>query len=743
MSNFSLTDSLGNPVDISTVNWTSASSLCGNLKSESLHLVVAPDFIARKDEVLTQAAPQPASFNLSVGHEFQLGNTTSEVNVTPHAAAMVCVNATPGSNLFDGDSFHLPANVPAVTGYVGLSITGSLDLGVSGTSGDLTFGIDQNTSITFEYLKAFPTDQNQPTLGAATAAMFSGFVIPASIADLSRMGVNDVCSVSGSGCLTVSGGVTVAFPVNPLASVNLPLGMGTLAVQDGVMAGLSASLALTGSYQIRLEKVAAGSIRLSYLRDRDAKFETDLTASAGISVEQGTTDLLAKFLGTFEKGAVDPNLLAGLQPHEITTFSAALKSGIDHSLQASLDLALSKEDENQASFQYEIRLELLNAQSSQALARALKGDLSLLTALEEAAQADGTIAPGIKLLNSVFSTARTNGASLKINLLGIVNLISMSQLVSNCEFLYEPASGDLTIKETAESDKISAITDPAKRQDALRKALFYSVLATTTYVVGKAVTMPALNCQAVHFAVTQNTTKPTIADYTNWFAALNLITLDERAQIVSSFRGDGLSTCTLRVQFDNALCEALFFDGQGNLRSRPEYLEIGRQALKALLDPNSDDISRRRYQFLDNDATWAQAVKIGPSPELATLLPMQSMDPQFNIVLNVVSGDLYDIVWWANGMVKAGQALQQMRAYLAGRDPSSLASDPAFADHRNGLQKTMLGVVGNSKLRFQEPWGMVCLFQAAGSRGSSGKLTAGLLVIDKGAAVTSISAIGH
>ena len=39
-----------------------------------------------------------------------------------------------------------------------------------------------------------------------------------------------------------------------------------------------------------------------------------------------------------------------------------------------------------------------------------------------------------------------------VNLLGIVNLITLSQLVNNCEFLFEPSSGDLTIKETAQSE---------------------------------------------------------------------------------------------------------------------------------------------------------------------------------------------------------------------------------------------------------------------------------------------------
>lgn len=731
MPGFSLTDTLGNPVDISKVNLTSASSLFSYLKTELLHLAVAPDFIARKDQPLTQAAPKPVSFQLSVGHDFELGGTASEVDITPGAQAKLTLNATPGSDLFEDDSFHLPATVPAATGYVGLSFTGSLDLGFSGTSGDLTFGIDRNQDITFEYWKAFAITPAAPTLLAATSAMLSSFVIPAGIADLRLLGENDLCAVSGHGSLKVSGGVSITTPVNPLASVNLPLGVGTVTVTDGLMAGLSASLTLAGSYQIRVQKLTGGVIRLSYLKERGATLETDVTASAGVTADLGKTDLLAKLLGGIEKGTVDPKLLASLTPDEVTAFTAAIKAGIDHSLQASLDLALSTALDNQAAFQYEIQLDLLNADSSQAIESALKGDLSLITALEEGAQADGTIAPGLKLENSVFTTSRTKGISLKVNLLGILNLITTSNLISNCEFLYEPSSGDLTIKETAQSEKISAITDPLNRQEALRKALFYSVLATTTYVVGKAVTMPALKCQAVHFAVNQNTNKPTMADYTNWFVALNLMQPNERANILSTFGGGGPSTCTMRAQFDSALSEALFFNAQGALRPASDYLEIGRQALIALLDPNNSNIDRSRQQFLADVATWARAVKIGPSPELRSLIPLSSTDPQLNIVLADVTGDLFDIVWWANGMQKAGQALQQMRAFLAGHHPATLQDDPAFVDQRNGLQKMLLAVVASSHLRFHEPWGMVCLFQAAGSHQSSGKLTAGTLSIDR------------
>jgi hypothetical protein len=678
----------------------------------------------------------------SVADGFQLGNTTPEIELTPGVEVELLVNATAGSDLFDDDSFQAPVNVPTQTGYVGMSFQGSLDLGVSGSSGDLTFGIDGNGSIAFEFVKAFQTGQSEPTLWNATAAVLSDFVIPATVDDLKRFNLNDVCCVAGSGSLKISGSVSVSVPVNPLASVNLPLNVGTLTVQDGVMAGLSSSLTLSGSYQIRLQRLTGGIVRLSYLQERGAKLKTDLSVSAGVTADLGTTDLLAKLLGTIGTGTVDPKTLDGLSPDEVKTFTSMLKEGIDHSLQASVDLALSTAGDSQAAFQYDIQPDLLNAASTDALNQALKGDLSLLTTLEERALSDGTLAPGIKLLNSVFSTAKSRGFGLKVNLLGIVNLIDSSKLIGNCEFLFEPASGDLTIKETAESDRIDTITDPDRRQQALCKAIFDSVLVTTTYVVSGAIATPRLSCEAAHFALNRNTTNQTIADYANWFVALNLMKPDERAGILSHAGGGGLSTCVVRAPFDDAGCEALFFDGRGNLWEQAQYLEIGRQALKALLDPANIPMDQFRYNFLDNDATWQQAVRTGPDDQLRDLIPLASTDSRLAIVLNDVSGDLYDIVWWANSMQEAGQALEDMRAFLSGRDPAALAGDPGFAGRRDTLQKLMLKVVGSSKVRFNEPWGMVCLYWAAGSRRSSGKLNSQTLTLDRESGAAAVVTAG-
>src|SRR5205085_6619627 len=214
----------------------------------------------------------------------------------------------------------------------------------------------------------------------------------------------------------------------------------------------------------------------------------------------------------------------------------------------------------------------------------------------------------------------------------------LSKLISKCEILTEPISGDITIKETAESDRISAITGPFDRQEALRKAVFDSVMATTTYRVSKTVSMPELNCHNMHFAVNQNTNAQTVRDYLNWFVALNLMKAAEKPGILGQFGAGGASTCLMRTELDDRACESLFFDAAGNLRPEADYIEIGRRALQALLDPANDEIDRFRNQFLE-DPTWQRARAIGPSPELRELLPLASGDARREVLLADVTGD--------------------------------------------------------------------------------------------------------
>jgi hypothetical protein len=693
MPEISFTDDLGKPVEAVQIDLSQPSSLVNYARSQVLHLLVAPDFVALRDRALAEAAPQPIQFQATLGNSFQLGAASPAITLTPKVHAVLRADAA----------------------HAGLEVTGSLAPGISGAAGDFTFGLDATSSVTIRFDKAF--SGAAPSLGGAVGQMLSGFVIPASVKDLCLLHPGDVCTVSGDGCLKLTAGFDIAAPVNPLASVKLPLSAGSIDVKDGVMAGVSASLTLSGAYQIRACGLAGGAVGLRFQKRKGATLRTDVTASASASVQVGGADLLAALMGAIAKSQPDPKLLAGLTGAETETFNAALQEGVNHAVQASLDLALSSTADDETIFEYEIQPGGLDAASTSAVNGALHGDLTALTGLPPSA--------GVTLRTSVLTRMRSRGVTLKVNLLGIVNLISVSNLIGKCEILSDAASGTVTIKETAASQRIGAITNAADRQEALRKAIFESVLVTTTYRASGVVAMPDLHCANLHFVVRRDTNAATVRGYLNWFAALNLMAQGDVAAALSGYTGDQTSTCLLRTELDDAACENLFFAG-GKLHEEAYYREFGRHALRALLHPDADEIEAARYRFLDDPDTWARAVEIGPSPALRQVIRLAATNPRFDQVLADVTGDLYDIVWWAESMTLAGAALLGMRQFLNGRDPVGLKDDAQFQRNCQALQKLMLNVVAKSKARFGEPWGMVSLFWSAGSpKGATASLQAG------------------
>jgi hypothetical protein len=388
---------------------------------------------------------------------------------------------------------------------------------VSGTSGDLTFGFDRKTDVRIAYFRAFPSNgPGQPTLGEALAETIAHYVIPGDMTDLSRLQPNDIATVSGAGSLKVSGGVKVAVSPNPLASASLPLNIGTLTVQEGVMAGLTASVQVTGSYQVRLRRLNAETVELSFLRQKGTKLKADLSGSAGIAADVDGTDLIKLFLGAVDP-KVDHSQLAngGLTFDEIKTLSDAIKGSIDHSLQASFDETLSSMTDDQAAFQYQIDVNAAQQDptANDAVHRALEGDLSLLTALESGIGPDGAIAPGVKMINSVFATSVKRESAFKVNLLGLINVLSLADLLRGSKVIKDPVSGDLTIADSVTGTQINSIVMPLDRQAGLRKAMFQSLLFTAAYRTSGAVAPFGLSSSAFHFALNQNTNLNTMTDY--------------------------------------------------------------------------------------------------------------------------------------------------------------------------------------------------------------------------------------
>jgi len=525
---------------------------------------------------------------------------------------------------------------------------------------------------------------------------------------------------------------------NPLASVGLPLGAGTIAVKAGATAGLSASFTISGSYQLRARRKDADTIELSFLRESGTTLKADFSASAGITAKLGDTDLIAAVLGAISTDPTgDKKLLADLQPKEIKTLSDAIKGGLDHSLQASIDAVLFSMTDDQVAFQYEIQPAQLSQGASFAVHNALDGDLSLLTVMEDDMPNSGVLAPGVKMLNSVLSETRKRGLTLKINLIGILNYVTVSELIRNSETLTDNVTGDVTIKETVTGNSITALVEPM-RSEALRKVIFDSVLATTSYRAGRAVAMD-LDCEQMHFSLNQNTNQQIMGDYLSWFIALKLLTGQDKATILSQFTDGGPSTCVLRTSFRDADCASMFFDAYGKLRAKQYYLEIGRQGLRALLDPDHQKIDQFRYQIVD-DKLWPKALAIGANVNLGPLVGLSTADAQVEYLI----GDVTVITDWSEAMVKTGRLVQDVRAVVGDSDATTLLQNNEFKKKCNALQKKLADMVKASRTRFDEPWGMVCLFWAGGSPHTAyARAVTRRLTVERGPQPALATTLGH
>jgi len=65
-------------------------------------------------------------------------------------------------------------------------------------------------------------------------------------------------------------------------------------------------------------------------------------------------------------------------------------------------------------------------------------------------------------------------------------------------------------------------------------------------------------------------------------------------------------------------CQSLFFKSPGQLWEHGHYLDIGRIAMRSLIDRNNSEIDRFRCHLLDQH--WTEAVKIGANDNLASLM---------------------------------------------------------------------------------------------------------------------------
>jgi hypothetical protein len=713
MPTIKITDQLG--ADISAVSATPdpASALVKYLQGPAADFVFMDDLVTALNDPLASASATPLSLGLNFSDKVTLGNAQPEISIAAGVKQSVNVNAKAGANLFGDDPFGVGIAIDTGTAYLSLALNGSIQVGLPGKDGDLTFGFSAGGGIGAEFFKKFTLSGPKPTVAEALGEVISGFIVPADVSDLDAMKPGDIATVSGNGSFKLNGDVTVSAAPNPLASPNLPLVNQAIQLKAGASLDLAGSFTVSGQYQILVQKLTGNTVTLGYYKKQGDQWDLSATLQASVGANFGKTELIEKLITAISpKPDEEIKKLSsgGLADAEIKQVQDQITASLSHSLAASLKAEFSGSDSRLAAFLYRINTSALDANGSQAVHAALDGDLSGLTRLEKNDQGNGVIAPGITMLRSSLKNVRERKSSFTINLVGLLNFGSVFDLMRNAETVYEPVTGELTINETVKGTSIQTLLLP-QAQEQLRKIRFNSLLVTTAYRASHSVSSMQSTSSDVYFVLNANTNEHTISDYLDGMIGVGLLNAEVKRQLMSGFHGTGMSTCLIRVAFSDAACEAMFLNG-GIPRAQAEYEALGRSALQILLLPppgDSLDADRYRRDILASDSIWTKLKALGNPATFGTVPEL----PHDTVRLAVVGSDYLEVMWWAESMASAAEKLADVRAFVGQADPDTLHNNNTFMKKRDDLQKHLGSVVARSQMHFSLPFGLVALCQAA------------------------------
>ncbi len=619
----------------------------------------------------------------------------------------------PGT-LFVADEFGEDVPVAQNERYVSTEFTLTVGPSIAATVSDSIFGFAASSSISITNYRKFSIAPKPPTILDAVTESLANFQLPGGLDDLNAMAQDSLLALSGTGNLQFSATADLLTAVNPLAAADLP-SLIPIQLNEGPSITVGASFALTGRYQIRVHKTGPNTVRLGYFRQHGSQFDITADASAGVSLELGTTDLFAKIIS-----AISPNAtadLAELKAAQIDDATASaihqtVKASIQRSLEVALSFELGGSSSSSAAFLYEIDLAALDESGRAAVQHALHGNLTDLVAKEDA------LPKGITAKKSIFTNLRQRRHSLKINLLGIYNFISVSQLTLKGVVMYDDDSGQLVLTDSASASKMQAgvlnvggkpnHADPAQ----LRSVLASSFLITATYrAAGCVISPPALKSSQVFSELHARTNRQTMQDELDTAVGLGLMTAAGQNELIASTSDFGRTIVYAHADYDDTLTAALFLNGAAP-RSIAEYEAIGRTAMQITI--HDDAVDPSRLQPLQDDDLWRRMKQSGPTA-FHQIFP--SLDSS---KLGAITADYLTIVWWAKTMAATAEKLARLR---------QSATDAAVSKQlRADLANHLKSVAADTRDEFGRPWGLIAMDIASGNKSAASVVFTGPVI---------------
>ncbi len=681
----------------------------GKYLKDPATLLADVNVVAELRKPLTKAKSGDLGLGLSWTRTNALGELGPALTVNAGGKAVLSIFNEDGAEIFEHTFIGPPVQVTSGRAYVSFSMHPSLGVNIERTIGALTFGFEAGSEIELRYVHPFAVTGPVPSAADAFKTTLEQFVVPNRSGDLARMRAypeGAVASSAGHGTLQVTVTADLAAAFNPLASVNTLPQLGALTVGGGASATVGVAATVSGGFQIRVEKMAGPIVHLSYHTMAGRALDVSLSGSAGASVGLGDRELLAMlFSGPGGvPDAADAELAElGIDPADVERITAAMRAGMSRKLEVAIAAAFSASTDNDAAFLYEINLDRLDGTGSDAIDAALAGDLGPLSRLDATAQSHG-----IRVLRSKTQLTREKRINWRINLVGLVNVLSMAALVRTGTIAHDEESGELVIADAVSSSRLGGTT--TARQ--IRRLLYESTLMSLTYKALGVNTATSLAIEQSFFFLDHHANHQRISDYLDAITALKL--LDRAGADAAIGREDdfGKASLLLETTFDDDASRRVFRVASGG-GARAAYEKIGRAALLALVKRGDPDDYRRKP--LLSDALW-QRMKDAGQAQFRAVLPSPitgGNESRQAIRVGVVTADYSVIVWWASAMAAAAEGLATLHDFLNGRDPVALDHDAEFQRRRRALEESVVKAVRSNQSTFDDPWGLVALFLAS------------------------------
>jgi hypothetical protein len=664
---------------------------------------------------LTDPAITKAQAGVSFSEPIKIGNPDIELTVGAQASTSlsIFVPDKPNAALFQPDLFGDNIPVPSNTRYVSFSFNAKVNGGASVSPGDLKFGFDAQSLATFSYYERFSSGTK---VLPAVEGVISRFCIPADLDDISNMPEGSIATADSSGELKFSGSVNLIPFANPLATLESPLKVlpEKIQVSAGAAIKVGGDYKLDADYQFRIVRLAGNSFRFGLYRKRESQFDIAASASVSLTAKLGDNDLFVRLIKALSS---DPDAdlksleAAGLPEDQVKAIQSAIKGAVDRSLAISTGLELSSSLESDAAFLYEIDLGAIQPDGRAMLHKALEGDFTDLV------QTDTQPPVGIRLVKSILTTEKVRQFGLKVNLLGIYNVFTLSKLLVEGTRAFDDNTGELVLTDKISADKITAITSNLKIKDTdkLREILSDHFLITAVYrAVEKVVSGPDLSGLQSLFLLEANASKSQMRDHLMISVALGLQNTTAALAMLPSVSDFGRTTVYAEAGYDNAAFRSIFFSGN-QLLNPDVYISAGRAAIQSLVSDGEDDDFR--LKLARDDAFFAELTKIGN---------VQSVDFR-NACLNVglkesqvsaVGVDFLNIHFLKEALAEAGAQLQVLDQFFQ-QHPGADPNGHDFLALKKDLIGKLKSVAGEATERFGGPWGfeaMACLGKASSKK---------------------------